>query len=392
MTISPTLSLAEAAGRLWDVAVVGAGPAGSLAAHELARWGLAVLLVDQATFPRWKVCGCCLNAEALATLDAAGLGRLPVRLGAVPLHRLLMAGRGRQAYLPLNGGAALSREALDAGLVTAAVQAGAAFLPRTRASLGPMAKDGRSVRLDADGQTVEAAARLVLAADGLGGRLITGEGAPETAPETGSWIGAGAAAPEAPAFFGPHTIFMAYGTGGYVGLVRLEDGRLDLAAAFDPLLVKRLHHPAEAAAAILHEAGFPPIAGLRQLGWRGTPPLTRRAPRLARSRVFVLGDAAGYVQPFTGEGIAWALAAARVVCPLAVRAARRWEPALEAEWTARYHQTISSRQGTCRLLMRMLRHPALTTAVIGVLARLPHLAQPFLRRLHQAPCTGRIPS
>src|SRR5437762_947004 len=61
MTVPPTLTLADAERRVWDVVVVGAGPAGAAAARELARRSVSVLLVDKAVFPRWKVCGSCLN-------------------------------------------------------------------------------------------------------------------------------------------------------------------------------------------------------------------------------------------------------------------------------------------------------------------------------------------
>ncbi len=132
MTVAPTIAPAEAAGRAWDAAVVGAGPAGAVAARELARRGRSVLLIDKATFPRWKVCGCCLNGSALDTLAAVGLGDLPARCGAVPLERVRLEAGGRGAELPLPGGVALSREAFDAALVRAAVAAGVAFLPGTR--------------------------------------------------------------------------------------------------------------------------------------------------------------------------------------------------------------------------------------------------------------------
>ncbi|MBX9624847.1 MAG: FAD-dependent oxidoreductase, partial [Gemmataceae bacterium] len=68
--------------RTWDAVVVGAGPAGSVTARGLARRGLAVLLVDKATFPRPKVCGCSLNAAALTGLGAVGLGHVPAACGA----------------------------------------------------------------------------------------------------------------------------------------------------------------------------------------------------------------------------------------------------------------------------------------------------------------------
>lgn len=381
MTIAPTLSLDEAAGQVWEVVVVGAGPAGALAARELARRGTKVLLVDKASFPRWKVCGCCLNGRALAVLKAAGLGDLVQSLAAVPLQQTWLASRGRRALVPLPAGMALSREAFDAALVTAAVAAGAAFLPRTRATLGRTETHLRTVMLRQDAHQVEGTAQVVLAADGLGGRFGEPE-SKEAPPGRDSRLGAGTIAENSPPFYCPGTIFMACGSGGYVGLVRLEDGRLDVAAAFDPTMVKRARL-GEAAAAILREAGLPPVPGLTDLPWRGTPRLTWRAPRLAAHRLFVLGDAASYVEPFTGEGIAWALAAGTAVAPLAVRAARQWQPGLAREWSAAYYQTVVSRQMACRVMAAVLRRPALTATLIGILSWAPALATPLLRRFNQ---------
>lgn len=56
--------------------VIGAGPAGALAAHLLARRQLRALLVEKRAFPRWKICGSCLNGVALKALETAGLGDL----------------------------------------------------------------------------------------------------------------------------------------------------------------------------------------------------------------------------------------------------------------------------------------------------------------------------
>ncbi len=101
---------------------------------------------------------------------------------------------------------------------------------------------------------------------------------------------------------------MAVGKDGYVGLVRLRDGSLHLAAALRPGPCARPAGRASAASVLLAAAGFPAIDGLASARWQGTPDSTRRTRPLADARVFVLGDAAGYVEPFTGEGIAWALA------------------------------------------------------------------------------------
>jgi len=382
--IRGTLTLKEAAGRAWDVVVVGSGPAGSLAGRELARCRLSVLLVDRAAFPRDKVCGCCLNGSALGSLRAAGLEWIPEQLGGVALCNLLLGAWRQRALLPLHEGVALSRRALDAALVAAAIRAGVSFLPETQAIRSLTANGSRRVLLRQNEQAGESTARLVLAADGLGGRFASTPHTDSAAIAAGSWIGAGVTADDAPAFYRRHTICMACGTGGYVGLVRLEDGRLDVAAALDPAVVRMSHHPGHAAAAILQEAGFPEVPRLKDVPWRGTLPLTRQVASVARERLFLLGDAAGYIEPFTGEGIAWALAAARAVIPFALRAVERWDRALAAEWTRRYQQTVGRHQRTCRWLVKVLRHPALTTAMVALLSRLPALANPVLRRLNQS--------
>jgi flavin-dependent dehydrogenase len=392
VSIAPTLAPADAARREWDAIVVGAGPAGSLAAHELARRKLSVLLIDRASFPRWKVCGCCLNGRARAALAAAGLGDLTVRCGAQRLESILLTARGRSVHLPMSASVALSRESFDAALVEAAIRAGADFLPETRAVLeappGQSNERVRHVDLHGKGPPLRVAARVVLAATGLGGSLARAEASPWTAP--GARIGAGVVIATAPDFYRPGIIYMTCGAAGYLGLVRLEDGRLDLATALDPGCMRTLGGPGAAAEMLLDEAKWPIPEGLAGRGWRGTPALTRGAARVAGDRLFVLGDAAGYVEPFTGEGMAWALGAAIAVAPLAARAARDWQPALAREWGERYRRLVTHRQSICRATAAVLRHPVLAGICVSLLARLPVLAAPVLRRLNRcSPSVGK---
>ncbi len=275
MTLAATLTLAEAARRTWGAVVVGAGPAGGAAARELARRSVAVLLVDRAAFPRWKVCGCCLNGRATAVLEAIGLGALPARCRAVPLERIRLAAGGRAADVALSGGMALSREAFDAALIEAAVTAGAAFLPETRAMFSQIHPhrgilNGARLLLQQGEQRSEISAQVVIAADGLGGPLLARAG--EAAPvEAGARIGAGATTTDAPDFYRPGVVYMACGAGGYTGMVRLEDGRLDLAAAFDAAHLRTAGGPARAAARMVREAGWPPPGPVEEL------PLARHA-------------------------------------------------------------------------------------------------------------------
>lgn len=344
--------------RDWDAVVVGAGPAGSIAARELARRGRSVLLLDKATFPRPKVCGCCLNEAALAALRSVGLGDLPARCGAVSLGGVKLAAGGRMADVRLPGGVALSRETFDAALVRAAVAAGATFQPGVTVQRG------------------ELAPRVLIVANGLNSQLV-----PDRPPATdNSRIGAGVIAENAPAFFEPGRIFMAVGRGGYVGLVRLEDSRLDIAAAFDPQFIRETGGLGAAASAILADAGFPPIPNLGVLPWRGTPALTRSARHVAGERWLAIGDAAGYVEPFTGEGMAWALASGVAVAPIA---ARDWTPASGREWKRVHARLIRRRQGVCRVVARVLRSPTLSRLVVRVLAVAPVLSRPVVGALNR---------
>ena len=111
----------------WDVVVVGAGPAGSTAALSALRTGARVLLLDRAAFPRDKVCGDAVAAEALDVLAALGVdtGALTDEHPMVPRLRLRSPGGAVVERATRRPSAVVPREVLDARLVRAAVAAGA---------------------------------------------------------------------------------------------------------------------------------------------------------------------------------------------------------------------------------------------------------------------------
>lgn len=360
-----------------DAVVIGAGPAGAVVARELARRGCSVLLVDKAHFPRPKVCGCCVNAAAAGTLRRLGLGH--VLAGGVPLRDVRIGAGRRSAAVRLPGGVALSREAFDLALVREAVKAGVQLREGTTAKL-----EGGEVSLSerpgSSRPTLESIRpKVVILATGLSGT--------DAPPEAGSRIGAGVAIPAGavPAFFTPGTIFMATGRGGYVGLVRVEDGRLDVAAAFDIAFVKASGGLGPAADAVLGEVGWPRVPGFAELPWKGTPALTRRAKALAGERWFAVGDAAGYVEPFTGEGMAWAVAGAAALAPIAARGVLQWKPSYVRDWEVAHRRVLGKRQRVCRVVSRVLRSPALTGQFVRALAAFPILARPVVAAINRAP-------
>ena len=328
----------------YDTLVIGAGPAGCASAIGLARLGKRVLLVDRDRFPRDKVCGGCLNPRSLAALRDLG-----VDPGGVPLKRLVLHAGGRRAHLPLYGGMAVSRRSLDAALVRAARDAGVEVREGMRIEPGD----------PVPAHTVIAATGLATAIPGIEYRVARR-----------SRIGAGALIEGLGAAVEPGDLHMYCARGGYVGVVRVEDHRLDVAAAIDPELVRERGGLAQAVTGLVDDLALPIDAD-----WRGTPLLTRTPSRLFSERTLLVGDAAGYLEPFTGEGIAWALAGARALAPLAAE----WNETTGPRWEREHARLIRGTQRTCRALQRALRHPRLVAAAVSVLSRAPKLARPLIR-------------
>jgi flavin-dependent dehydrogenase len=355
----------------WHGVVIGAGPAGSVTALVMARLGHRVLLLDKSSFPRAKVCGCCLNGTALAALRRLGLEH--VLAGGVPLTQVHLAAGRRSSVVRLPTGLALSREALDTRLIQSAIEAGVVFRPETPARVLAAQQGSRGVGFALQQTT----ARAVIVATGLTGN--------EAVAEPGSRLGGGVLVPRelGPGFYSTGCIFMATSRDGYVGLVRVEREQLDIAAAFDPGFVKAQGGLGPAAEAVLGEAGWPAPAGLAELPWKGTPRLTRCPTRLAEERLFAVGDAAGYIEPFTGEGMAWAIRSAEALGPIASRAVQGWTPALATEWERIHRGLIGSRQRSCRLFARVLRSPLLTRLALQALSLCPSLSRPFVTALNR---------
>ena len=367
--------------RLWDVAVVGAGPAGAMVARELGRRGCAVLLLERQPFPRWKVCGACLNGAAQEALSHAGLSGLVTRSGAPRLAELRIAGWGRSASVALHDSMALSRETLDRALVGAAVEEGVVFVHGASAELGPVRDGGRTLTVWRDGGEERVRARVVVAATGLHplrASAIAGP-APVATVRAGSRLGVGAVLEGGGSGYGPGVIHMVLGPAGYVGLVRQEDHRLNVAAAFDAEWVRRHGSPERAVRAHLESAGMPGVPEEIHRGWRGTPPLTRRLSSLAEERFFLVGDAAGYVEPFTGEGMAWALWGALTLAPLVQAGVARWDEGLVRRWSRVHSRGIRRGQRVCGMVAWGLRRPWAAQMALGALATVPSLARPLVK-------------
>ncbi|MHC4260911.1 MAG: NAD(P)/FAD-dependent oxidoreductase [Planctomycetota bacterium] len=357
-----------------DAVVVGAGPAGASAALRLARAGLDTLLVERAEWPRDKVCGCCLHPSGVDELEALDASVGPDALGARRLARARIRARGRDLVVPTPGAVALSRTRLDTALVDAAIGAGVNFQQRTRAVLAPSVESSTrtlTLRRGAEESTVRT--RIVLAADGLGGSLLAKGDQVHSRVEARARVGLGARLAADAVEIADDEVELHVAPHGYAGLVRLEDGSIDLAAAVDPESLARMG-PEECIAAVFEAARSRLPAGLDSARWQGTASLSRRPPQAASRRAFALGDAAGYVEPFTGEGITWALVGGRLAAQAAIAEREGWEDAAMARWERDRDRELETRRRRCRAVSRAVRRPRLVSALAGPAARFEFFA------------------
>ena len=388
MTALATTTLEMVSRERWDAIVIGAGPAGALAARGLAQRQVRTLLVDRKAFPRDKVCGSCISRPALSLLEQAGLAARIEPLEGIPLTEARIVIKSRSLRVPLPGVMFIPRSALDEALVKAAIAEGVRFLPEVTAAVSPPSSSDKTLTRvvelkDSKGGSVTALASAVVAADGLGHPSL--RNCPEFRDQVvrNSRMGLGATFSTTSSGFDLGSVTMAVARSGYVGAVRLRDGRLHLAASVDCGAMRRAHQPPHLIARILKESHLPRVPELADADWQGTIPLTRRSSQVACQRIFLIGDAAGYVEPFTGEGIAWALTTGMAVPTFVKQALHETSGQAELDWQSCYQQLIHHRQDWCRWLAWLLRKPPLASAALWLLSLFPRVPQFVVNRLNR---------
>lgn len=292
-------------------------------------------------------------------------------LGA-PIHRFSLTARKRSLLIGLTRqGLAIGRDVLDALLLENACRQGATAMLGTGATLGEVNDRACNLSLTGSPGIASVAAEVVIVADGLSGSFLPRSGAWGPKIASGSHFGVGARLTEEDAsqLCERFEVSMHCGSAGYFGAVRLRDGTVDVAAALAPDITRRLGGPGEAVRAIACESGFGQRADLlAAASWRGTGLLTRRR-RVEDQRVFVIGDAAGYVEPFTGEGMTWAMEAGLAAAPFAKAACAGQYRA--GAWTKRWRRLADNRRAACRAVSTALRFPVAVACAIFIANRLP---------------------
>ncbi|MDE2290802.1 MAG: FAD-dependent monooxygenase [Elusimicrobia bacterium] len=366
-----------------DVAVIGAGPAGSALAALLARRGRSVALLEKDVLPRDKLCGEFLSPEAQGALARIGcLDAVRARAPARMAEARLFPPRGRPATVPLGGEAlGLSRAALDEVLFRHAAACGAAALDGTRARVEGEDGPGTEVVCGPGAEGTRVAARCVVAA---WGRRTSGGGL--AAVKRHHRPRGGAAGEEVRRALVGRVELHVF-NGGYCGLSFVEGGVVNVCALLEPGFLRAMPAPRWEGARRALAAASPSLArrleGLEPCseGFLAVAGVEVGAVGASRGSLFLVGDAAGMIAPLCGDGMAAALESAERLAglleppPATAEELRRALASWEDEWRAAFHRRLA----WSAALQGLMARPALAGAAMAAVRRVPALGRALVR-------------
>jgi geranylgeranyl reductase family protein len=361
-----------------DVVVVGGGPAGSATAILLKQRGHDVVLLDEARFPRDKVCGEGVSPEAWRLLGALGATAAVKALDPWPLRGMQLtspsgisfAGHYRGSAEP---GFAVRRQVLDAALLDVARRAGVEVREATHVT-DLLVRNGRVAGVRCQ-DAPEVAARLVVGADGRRSVVARRLGLLREHPSLhkfavrGYWEGVAGLQQHGE---------MHVGGGGYCGIAPLSATRANVAFVLDR---ERMNGAAGDLESFYRRslAAWPALAERLQAATlleapKAIGPLALEARRISGPGALLVGDSAGFYDPFTGEGVTLALRSAELAVPVADAALRSGQLDDLADYDRARHAATRDKFRLNRLLQRTVAWPALADAVARRLRRRADLA------------------
>jgi flavin-dependent dehydrogenase len=335
-----------------DLAIIGGGPAGTAAALEASRRGLRAAVWERGHFPRDKVCGEFVSSEALPLLQNEIPGT--VACGAeircaefIPDH-----GAARNFRLP-RPALGLSRRLLDAALWKAAEGAGVeAHEGEPVGRVRKLAAGGRQAaiwEIESTAGSIGRAKALIVACGRWWGIEGLSSPARRVGPQTpGEWVGVKAHFAGIP----PRgRVAMYFFPRGYCGLAPVEDGACNVCCLVHR---ERVREPRagglEDFAAWLAQVSRLPALERRLRGAEQVTPVVTTAPVHVARRpasqggALLVGDASGFLDPFTGEGISMALHSGRLAAQAVAQSLS--EGSDDERAAAIYGQSLS--QAVCR--------------------------------------------
>lgn len=279
--------------QLFDVAIVGGGPAGSSCAAFCAMLGLRTLLLDREKFPREKVCGDCLNPSSWPVLNRLALAE---KLRGLPHSKIcaveFIAIDGREVIIDLPSGAdceiSVKRSLFDELVLRRAGELGADIHEQT--TVTGLSRNSDWNIETASGETFHA--RMLIGADGRNSTVAHSCNLLPRPERERVALQAHVSRP--PGF--EDRIVLQFLPEGYSGQAPVNETQLNLCLVGTPPTIPTLRKWAEC------HFDLP-----ANQSWRTITPLTRPAVISAHENLFFIGDAARVVEPFTGEGIYYAM-------------------------------------------------------------------------------------
>lgn len=357
-----------------EAIVVGGGPAGSTTAAALAEAGHRVLLLDKASFPRHKACSEYINAGGAQMLGEMGALDEVIKAGAHQMEAMIVHAPSGARFAanfakaePGQAALGLSRYRLDHILLERARAAGVDV--RERAQVRQVTReDGHVVGVVAtiDGARELIRAPLVVGADGHNSVVSRDLGLDVSYrwPDKTGFIAHYRGVTGLDRFGEMHV-----GHDAYAGLAPLEDGVTNVAVVASGRNVKARAGSVEAFFSETLQS-IPEVAqklehAERVGGIRGVGSMARRARRTSGDGYLLVGDAASFLDPFTGEGIYEALKAAQLAAPIASAALKAGDvsaDALDAYRIAR-RQSFTAKRQVCWIVQGFVNAPPLMNYV-----------------------------
>jgi flavin-dependent dehydrogenase len=344
-----------------EVVVAGGGPAGAATAALLAAEGVDVVLVDRARFPREKPCAEFLSPGTVAALDRLGVLADAGRAGAWQEGMRIVAPRAAftLCYDADRRGLGIARPVLDSLLLARARMTGACVregVTVVAAVRERGAVSGVRVR-DGGGRQSVVRSSVVVAADGLRSPVARSL-ALEREPRWPRRLGLVARVRGAPA--SPFGV-MAVGAEGYCGVASVGGDETSVGLAVSPTA----RRPGETASELFDRSleSLAPArhalgGAVRSGGIRGASPLARRVTRVSGPGYLLVGDAAGFTDPFTGEGVHRALRGAELAAD-AVRRALARRDRDPVDYASARRDAFGAKERACLAVQALLARPLL---------------------------------